>query len=173
VIFIAWGVLSTSYVHVADGYFAQLFRVYGGDSLPAGRIVALAGEKGPQAEVLTPGFHFSFLINVLYHVDANKKEFEVPNGQVGVLVAKDGVPLRPGQTFADPFRNSQPGWKTGYFRPPDARRGCLPSGGQRGPQLTVTAPYRINTYLWDVKIPPAKEFPGFRRCREVECLVRR
>jgi hypothetical protein len=36
VLLIFFGVLTTSYVHVPDGHLGQLFRVYGGGSLPEG-----------------------------------------------------------------------------------------------------------------------------------------
>ena len=57
-LFLFFGVLSTSFVHVPDGYLGQLFRVYGGGSLTEGRIVAVHGENGPQADLharLPPG----------------------------------------------------------------------------------------------------------------------
>ena len=103
VLAILFAVASTSFVRVPDGYLGQLFRVYGGGSLTEGRIVAVHGENGPQAKILTPGFHPWFLVNVLYDVDTSKPEVSIPKGKVGILTAKDGVPLRPGQAFADPF----------------------------------------------------------------------
>src|SRR5439155_5036140 len=38
---IVFGIFSTSYTHVGDGRFAQLFRVYGGGSLSGGKILAV------------------------------------------------------------------------------------------------------------------------------------
>jgi hypothetical protein len=149
---IVYSVASTSYVNVGDGRFAQLFRNYGGGSLQGGKIVAIDGENGPQARVLRPGFHWEFLLNVFYEVDGSKKEFEVPAGMVGILTAKDGEPLRPGQTFADPFK-PEIGLKM-----LDAEA-FLRNGGQRGPQLTVLPPskYVINDYLWSVELKPARD----------------
>ena len=86
---ILFGIFSTSYAHVGDGKFAQLFRVYGGGSLTGGKIVAVDGENGPQARILRPGFQVSLLLNVLYDVDTTKAETEIPDGKVGVLTAKD------------------------------------------------------------------------------------
>ena len=100
---ILFALASTSFVYVPDGYSAHLFRVHLGSSLPAGKIVATAGENGPQARLLAPGFHVEPLINVLYTVDTSRAEFEVPQGKVGILSARDGAPLRFGQAFADPF----------------------------------------------------------------------
>src|SRR5439155_13338208 len=79
-------------------------------------------------------------------------ETVIEDGNIGVLNAKDGAPLRLGQAFADPF-------------PPEFGNSMLDAEvflrnrGQRGPQLSVLAPgtYRLNSYLWDVKIVPAKE----------------
>jgi hypothetical protein len=149
---VIYAVASTSYVHVPDGHLGQLFRVYGGGSLAGGKIVAVNGENGPQARILTPGFHLELLVNVLYQVDTSQKEDQVPAGKVGVLIAKDGAALRPGQAFADPFPS-----RLGYDML-DAEI-FLKNGGQRGPQLTVLAPgkYRINHYLWDVQLRNAKE----------------
>src|SRR6266540_166979 len=98
-----FAIASTSFVRVPDGYLGQLFRVYGGGSLTEGRILAVRGENGPQAKILTPGFHPWLLVNVLYDVDISKPEVSIPKGKVGVLTAKDGASLRPGQAFADPF----------------------------------------------------------------------
>ena len=149
---IVFAVASTSFVRVPDGHLGQLFRVYGGGSLSEGRIVAVHGENGPQARILTPGFHPWFLVNVLYDVDTSKTEVSIIKGKVGVLTAKDGLPLRAGQAFADPFPT-----KFGYNML-DAEVFLL-NGGQRGPQLTVLTPgrYRLNRYLWDVTEVDARE----------------
>jgi len=149
---IVFAVLSTSYVNVGDGRFAQLFRQYGGGSLTGGKIVAIDGENGPQARVLRPGFHFELLVNLLYALDESKKEFEVPAGKVGILTAKDGEPLRPGQTFADPFLP-----EVGLAML-DAET-FLRNHGQRGPQLTVLPPskYVINDYLWSVELKDTQD----------------
>jgi len=149
---IVFAVASTSFVRVPDGHLGQLFRVYGGGSLSEGRIVAVHGENGPQARILTPGFHPWFLVNVLYDVDTSKTEVSITKGKVGVLTAKDGLPLRAGQAFADPFPT-----KFGYNML-DAEVFLL-NGGQRGPQLTVLTPgrYRLNRYLWDVAEVDARE----------------
>lgn len=152
---IVFSVVSTSFLVVGDGHLAQLFRVYGGGHLPVGSIVAVNGENGPQARVLAPGFHFEWLINVLYDVDTKHEEVSLPQGQVGILVARDGAALRAGQAFADPFSA-----KLGYAML-DAET-FLKNGGQRCPQLTVLTPgkYRLNRYLWDVQTKPAKEIPA-------------
>jgi len=152
VLIVLFSALSTSFVSVPDGHLGQLFRVYGGTSLREGKIVAVNGENGPQAEILTPGFHFWWLVNVIYTVDTSPTEISIPSDKVGVLIARDGAPLRPGQAFADPFPVEL------GFRMLDAVT-FLKNGGQRGPQLTVLTPgkYRLNRYLWDYAERPAKE----------------
>jgi len=151
-IIIGFGVLSTSFVQVPDGHVGHLFRIYGGGSLGAGRIVAANGENGPQAEIFTPGFHPRLLVNVIYDVDTRYEEVNIKEGKVGVLVAKDGAPLRPGQAFSDPFPLA-----LGY-QMLDAET-FLKNRGQRGPQLTVLTPgrWRVNRYLWDYEEKDAKE----------------
>jgi hypothetical protein len=110
------------------------------------------GENGPQARLFTPGFHWEWLVNVLYNVDINQKQVTIPKGKLGILIAKDGKALGPGQAFADPFPAT-----LGYSML-DAET-FLQNGGQRGPQLTVLTPgtYRLNTYLWDEQERDAKE----------------
>src|SRR6516225_8578879 len=149
---ILFAIASTSFVRVPDGHLGQLFRVYGGGSLPEGRIVAVHGENGPQASILTPGFHPWLLVNILYDVDTSNLEVSIPKGKVGVLTAKDGAALRAGQAFAEPFPS-----KFGY-QMLDAEVFLL-NGGQRGPQLSVLTPgrYRLNRYLWDISQVDAKE----------------
>ena len=147
-----FAIASSSFVRVPDGHLGQLFRVYGGGSLTEGRIVAVHGENGPQATVLTPGFHPWLLVNILYDVDTTNLEVSIPKGKVGILTAKDGASLRAGQAFADPFPA-----KFGS-RMLDADVFLL-NGGQRGPQVSVLTPgkYRLNRYLWDIAEVEAKE----------------
>jgi SPFH domain / Band 7 family len=149
---IVYAILSTSYVSVGDGKFAQMFRTIGGGPLAGGKIVAINGENGPQAEILRPGFHAKFLLNVFYDVDTSKTETDISPGKIGVLTAKDGAPLRPGQAFADPFPAN-----TGLTML-DADT-FLRNNGQRGPQLTVLPPgkYVLNDYLWEVSIRDASD----------------
>jgi phosphotransferase system IIB component len=137
---------ATSYVHVESDEIAVLNKIYGTTSLPGEHIIATNGEKGPQAEILTPGWHPWFLVNVIYQVE-NKKVVSIPSGKYGFLNAKDGAPLRPDQFLADAF---PPGHELDML---DAEY-FLKHAGQRGPQTTILTPgnYRLNTYLWDLAI---------------------
>jgi hypothetical protein len=80
---------ATSYVHVDSDEIAVLNKIYGTTSLPGEHIIATNGEKGPQDEILTPGWHPWFLVNVIYQVE-NKKVVSIPSGKYGFLNAKDG-----------------------------------------------------------------------------------
>src|SRR5215469_3890351 len=142
---------ATSYVHVEADEIAVLNKIYGTTSLAGEHIIATDGEKGPQAEILTPGWHPWFLVNVIYQVE-NKKVVSIPSGKYGFLVAKDGVPLRPDQFLADAFG-------AGHELDMLDARYFLIQGGQRGPQTTILTPgtYRLNTYLWDVTLKDATD----------------
>jgi SPFH domain / Band 7 family len=144
---------STSYVHVEADEIAVLNKIYGTTSLPGEHIIAIHGEKGPQADILTPGWHPWFLVNVIYQVE-NKKVVSIPAGKYGFLNAKDGVPLRPDQYLADAFPAGREldMLDAEYF---------LTHGGERGPQTSVLTPgnYRLNTYLWDIDIKDAVDIP--------------
>jgi hypothetical protein len=156
VFIIALALVSTSFVHVPNGYSAHLFRIYAGGSLPEGRIVAANGENGPQARILPPGLHIEPLINIMYSIDTDRPEVSIPQGQVGLLTARDGAALRAGQAYADPFPKENASMMindAAFF---------LKNGGQRGPQSTVLTPgrYRLNRYLWDVDIVAAVRVPA-------------
>src|SRR5260370_6019465 len=137
---------ATSYVHVESDEIAVLNKIYGTTSLPGEHIIATNGEKGPQAEILTPGWHPWFLVNVIYQVE-NKKVVSIPSDKYGFLNAKDGAPLGPDQFLSDAFpaEHQLDMLDAEYF---------LTHGGQRGPQTTVLTPgnYRLNTYLWDLSV---------------------
>jgi hypothetical protein len=142
---------ATSYVHVESDEIAVLNEIYGTASLSGEHIVATNGEKGPQAEILTPGWHPWFLVNVIYQVES-KKVVSIPSGKYGFLVAKDGLPLRPDQFLADAF-------PAGHELDMLDAQYFLTHGGERGPQTTILTPgtFRLNTHLWDVTIRDATD----------------
>jgi len=145
---------STSYVTIGNNEVGLLSRIYWASPLPEGHSSAVDNEKGPQAEVLTPGFHFRLLLNVLYSVKRDQV-IVVPAGHYGQLVANDGEPLRPGQTFADQIGPIDKMLDAAYF---------LTHHGQKGPQTVAITPgtYRINTYLWQVLPGDSTDVPkGF------------
>ncbi len=157
VLLVILAVASTSFVFIGEDETGHKHKIYLGGDLKEGRIIAVNGEKGPQAEVLPPGFQMEPLLNILNDVTV-KKVVDIPEGRFGYLVARDGEPLHASQTYANPFLPSEAAKMindTTYF---------LTHGGQKGPQTSVISPgrYRLNLFLWDVKIFEATDIPkGF------------
>lgn len=142
---VLWAFVGTSMVWVSTGNIATLKRVYFGKSLQPGRIVALDGELGPQARILTAGFHWEPFITITHKVD-EEPVFTVPNGQCAVMSAKDGQPISGGSAFAAPWAD-----ETKHKMVNDATYFLTEGKGQRGPQTTVLTPgsYTINPFLWE------------------------
>jgi uncharacterized membrane protein YqiK len=118
-------------------------------NLPPGRIIALNGEAGFQADTLPPGLHIG-LWPWQYAVEL-VPFFTVPPGKVGIVEAIDGDPLPSGRIVAkqvacDSFQDA---------------RAFLANGGQRGPQMALIPPgsYRINTLLFKVGLVDAVVVP--------------
>ena len=148
---------STSFVQVGEDEAAHLVKIYFGGNLQEGAILATKGEKGPQADILPPGFHFRPLLNVIFRV-RNQSIIEIPENKYGYLVARDGVPLRDGQTYADAFASGQVAAMISNAKT------FLTSGGQKGPQTSVLTPgkYRLNRFLWNISTDDVTEIPkGF------------
>ena len=137
---------STSFVQIPSDKVGHLKRIYLADDLPPGRIIALPGQKGPQAEFLGPGFHFRPLLNVLYDVE-QYDIVQVPEGYYGQITTNDGLPMPEGMFIAPVI----PDDKLADMLDAEA---FLTQGGFRGPQETVLKPgaYRLNRYLFDVRI---------------------
>ncbi|MBX7222192.1 MAG: hypothetical protein K1Y36_19745 [Blastocatellia bacterium] len=119
-----------------------------GGQLPAGRVLA-TGQQGLQARTLTPGLHF--LPAPFYRV-TRFQIIEVPQGQIALVTAIDGAPLRTGQMFADSVPD--------HFNFQDGEA-FLRNGGQKGPQVDLLTPgrYRINTRLFDLQLAPVVSIP--------------
>ncbi len=115
--------------------------------LPDGKIIALNGEAGVQADTLAPGLHFGYW-PWQYSIDT--EEFVViEEDKIGVVESRDGKPLEAGRVLAkkvacDSFQDA---------------RAFLIGGGERGPQITIIPPgtYRINTQLFTVSEVPVLE----------------
>src|SRR5215218_7915919 len=67
-------------------------------SVPEGRIIALDGEAGYEADLLRGGLHFG-LWRWQYRVH-KLSLVTIPQGQIGYVYARDGDPLPPSQTLA-------------------------------------------------------------------------
>src|SRR5580693_8012001 len=113
--------------------------------LPAGRIIALNGEAGYQADTLPPGLHVG-MWPWQYQVD-RVEFFTVPPGKIGCVESCDGQPLPGGRIIArqvdcDAFQDA---------------RAFLENNGQRGPQMQIIPPgtYRINPLLFTVTLAEA------------------
>lgn len=157
VVTLLFAIVSTSFVFVGEDETGHRVKIYLGDNLKDGAIIADNSEKGPQAEIMPPGFHFETLLNVLNDISM-QKIVDIPQNSYGFLVAKDGEPLRPDQTFADPFSPEE-----GARMVNDAAY-FLNHGGQKGPQTSVLTPgrYRLNLFLWDVTTSQVTDVPkGF------------
>jgi regulator of protease activity HflC (stomatin/prohibitin superfamily) len=134
-------VLFSSALVVGDNQGGLIMRNFGPD-LPANRVVAANGEKGPQARVLGPGWHFGYW-PWQYTVDPVEC-VTIDQGKVGVVVALDGRSLPEGVVYA-------PAWKAAEEML-DGERFLTNEGGFRGPQLTILTPgrYRYNPRLFSI-----------------------
>jgi len=146
--------ISLSFIFIDSSQTGHLKKIYFGKGLENGRIIGAEGEKGPQARILPPGFHFEPFIKFINDIEM-LPVVRVPEGKLGVLVAKDGLPLREGQYIADK-------WQEGTEqRMLDARYFLTEGEGQKGPQLFTLKPgdHRVNLYLFDVQIHNALDVP--------------
>jgi hypothetical protein len=136
----------SSFVVVDANSVGHLKRIYGFEDMEAGQIIAMDGQKGPQARILGPGFHLIPLVRVLYDFE----EFpvvNVPEGYYGQITTLDGSRMPDGMFIAPSIPDDKVAdmLKAEIF---------LTQGGIKGPQETVLKPgnYRINRYLFNVNI---------------------
>jgi uncharacterized membrane protein YqiK len=107
------------------------------------------GQKGPQIVILPPGEHrinpYLFKVNL-------QDAIKVGDNQVGIVESIAGDPIPPGRIMAKSVECNL--FQDGVT--------FLQNGGQKGPQLDILTPgyYRINTYLFKVRIEDAIEVPG-------------
>ena len=123
------------------GLVTKKFVLFGDKKeLPAGRIIAIDGEAGFQAQPLAPGIYFWKWI---WQYEITLQGFTViPEGKIGLIVAKDGKELETGNILArkvecDSFQDAE-----AFIR----------NGGRKGRQAAIitAGTYRINTFLFDV-----------------------
>lgn len=131
------------------GIVTKKFGVGGKSRLPDGHLIALNKEAGYQADTLGPGLYFGFW-PWQYSIQIDKF-VTVPQGQVGIVEAKDGEPIPAGRILGkhidcDFFQDS---------------RAFLSKGGQRGPQIDPVPPgtYRFNSSLISIKMVDAVVVP--------------
>ncbi len=111
------------------------------------------GQKGPQVAIIPPGEH---RINPhLFEVSVVKTPV-VAQDQIATVEAIAGESIEPGRIMAKSVECNlfQDGVK------------FLKNGGQKGPQVQILTPgmYRINTYLFTVKVAPVTVVPGGTIC---------
>ncbi len=134
-----------------DGLPLEPGRIFGRhvnahDSFQDGEaFLANGGQKGPQVDILPPG---KYRINLyLFHVRAVPAVI-ISQGQIGVVSARDGVPMNTGRLLAQKVEGHRAFQDGEVF---------LYNNGQRGPQIEVILPgrYRINTDLFQIEVRPA------------------
>lgn len=115
-----------------------------GPSLKDGRIIAVNGEMGVQADVLPPGWHFGYW-PFMYDV-RTEPLIEVKSDEVGLIEARDGLPLESGQLFAPEFPPED------FGKMLDGRHFLTIGQGRKGAQSAVLTPgkYRLNSQLFRV-----------------------
>jgi uncharacterized membrane protein YqiK len=113
---------------------------FGRRSLPPGRLIALTGEAGYQADTLAPGLHFGYF-RWQYRV-LKMPVVVVPQGEIALVVAADGAPI-PAERILGKIVDSD-----NYQ---DARK-FLANGGEKGRQLGIVTAgtYRLNLALFTI-----------------------
>jgi uncharacterized membrane protein YqiK len=151
----AFAVLFTSFTlasfrYVGENSLGVVTKNVGFFELPPGKIIATAGEKGPQATVLPPGWN-SWVWPFVYDVEVVEQTM-IPEGKIGLLSASDGKPLPADTTYAPEWSQETKGRMA-----QDAEFFLTEGGGYKGPQSSVLSPgkYRINPKLFTVEIVPA------------------
>jgi len=142
---------NTSYVFVGSNEVGHMKKVYLGSSLPKGRILATNGQMGFQSKILSPGFHFSPFLRVIYDIEL-KPIVEIPKGYYGLVSTADGKPLPFGQVMAAPWADSN------FANMLDATYFLTKGNGYKGLQTSVLKPgkYRLNLYQYNVQIVGTK-----------------
>jgi uncharacterized membrane protein YqiK len=123
-----------------------------GSSLPPGRLIALNGEAGYQADMLPPGAHFG-LWRWAYRVE-KVPMLTVRPGEIALVVASDGdgIPserILGHEVDCDDYQNA---------------RAFLKNGGEKGRQLAflTAGSYRINPALFQVVTTDTADSVGMR-----------
>src|SRR5436190_7660163 len=139
-------------VNVGAREIAIKERRYLGARMPPGRVVAIEGEVGIQADVLKPGLH---LIKWPFEKVIRKFPLiEIASDEMGIIEAIDGEPMPPGGIFAaDRAQNAH-----NNFQDPIA---FIKRGGVKGIQLRTLPPglWPIHPYLFRVSVTKTTVIP--------------
>jgi uncharacterized membrane protein YqiK len=152
VFFAALLLLKMFFVSVKAREIAIKERRYLGRKMPPGRVVAVEGEVGIQADVLKPGLHF--IMWPIERVESKVRLIEVGADELGIVEAVDGEPMPPGRVFApDRAQNAH-----NNFQDPIA---FIKQGGVKGIQLRTLPPglWPIHPYLFRVSIAKTTVVP--------------
>jgi uncharacterized membrane protein YqiK len=143
--------LLSSVVYIGDDEIGLVVKKFGGGSLPSGAIVALNGENGPQARVLTPGYKLWYW-PWQYQVNKETKLLSIPKGSIGEVEALDGVPLPNGMIYAPPWDDPKAMLDAERFLAAAYGGDDAAQTGYKGPQSTVLVPgtYRYNPRLFRI-----------------------
>lgn len=146
--------LMIGFVSIDKGHVGIIFAKFGGKPPIEERFIVEQGEKGYQREVLMPGMRFYWFLEPLWKYTIKEEPFvKIPAGMIGVVNAKDGYPMRPGQILADSDTYAEAGAagkKVKKF-----------TMGQKGPRLEILKPgdHPINPAYLEVKLYPAVNIP--------------
>ncbi|HEX4265182.1 MAG TPA: flotillin family protein [Verrucomicrobiae bacterium] len=140
VLFAMFAQLFTGAALISERQVGIVVKRFGGRGLEPGRLIALAGEAGYQADTLAPGLHFGFW-RWQYRIIKGSVTV-VPQGEIALVLAADGAAI-PAERILGKIVDCD------NFQ--DARK-FLVNGGEKGRQLGMLTggTYRINSALFTV-----------------------
>lgn len=137
-------------VAISERQVGIVVKRWGPGALAPGRLMALAGEPGYQADTLAPGVHFGYWV-WQYRV-IKVPVTVVPQGEIALVIAADGASIPAERILGSVVDcdNFQDGRK------------FLVNGGEKGRQLGIltSGTYRINTALFQVISSATAEHHG-------------
>ncbi len=127
-------------VFIRERQVGIVIKKFGSHSLPPGRLIAVGGEAGYQADTLAPGLHFGYF-RWQYRI-IKAPVTVVPQGEIALVVTADGASI-PSERILGKIVDCD------NFQ--DARK-FLVNGGEKGRQLGIltAGTYRINKALFNV-----------------------
>ena len=129
-------------VVIGESQVGIIIKKFSGKNLPAGRLIAINGEAGIQADTLPPGWHFGYY-PWQYSVQKSPV-ITISQDEIGLIIANDGASIPPHRILGKVVESQN-------FQ--DARQ-FLTNAGEKGRQMAIltTGTYRINTALFTVII---------------------
>jgi uncharacterized membrane protein YqiK len=137
---VTFGPLFLGAVLIRERQVGLVVKKFGARALPPGRLIALAGEAGYQADTLAPGLHFGYF-RWQYRI-FKAPVTVVPQGEIALVLAADGMAIPTERIL---------GRVVDCDNYQDARK-FLANGGEKGRQLGILTggTYRINPALFSV-----------------------